>query len=1066
MRGGKALLLAIALVTPQLAAADEVAVRDALHDGFARIAFDWPQPVTFETHAKDLTFTLHFARPLHAPVDRLPRELKDYVASAMLNADGTSLALQLAQPMTASTFTLHGTTVVLDLRPAPPKRAPKPHARAPAPAPKAPVAVHMASAAASNGATRVSFEWPHRVAYGFHVKGTRAELSVRATGAIDSAALAQMLPGFAPKVEAGPRATKIAFTLPPGASLKAMRAGAAIVLEASVPKPAAPPPQPQPAPAEAAPQPAQAAAAQPTQAAAPPAPAPQPDAAATTPPPPPPETVAVHLDTNGTVASLRFDWPAATAAAVFRRGPALWVVFATPTTLDFADAEAHGAAIFTALTQVPVEHATALRILTRTELEPSVRRAGTAWIVDLAPQATRSEAPIVFEAHPAAVRAKVTFRVHGGAAPVHLADAEIGPLIVVPVGELARGVDEESDLVDFRVLPSIEGIVLAPFASDLDITATDDGVDVTRPGGLILSSDRDRLLGRGAAGAATLFDFADWRGPRDADYVEERAHLDNAIAAAAPGARTAPRLALAHFYFGHLFAAETLAVLDAIGHDDPQRLDDPPVAALLGAACLLAKDLKCAADALGKRSLDGDPEAALWRASLASAQGDEETAAKGFVKSVSLLPVYPPALRARFALEAARAMLDTNRTGLSGPLLDLVLNDRATNSDRAMALYLDGRRLLQSGRLDDALHRWDQAVATGDQHASAEALAARANALLDAGRITRPEAIKALDAQRFAWRGGHFEFALLKKLGELQLAEGDDSAALDVLHEAAMYFPHEPEAKDVAKEASDDFAKLFLEAKANDVPPLRALALYDQFHDLEPLGDRHDAIVKKLIDRLVSVDLLDRAASLLEDQVTHRLVGLDKAQGATQLAVLRLMDHQPEMAMQALDIDVGRDLPQGLARQRQQLRARVLMELGKPDDALKLIANDDSRDADRLRADIYWHGHDWKSAAETLARLAGQPPADGKIDADEGRVVIGLAAALTLDDDQPGLAKLRAAFGPAMATSRYAAAFRVLAGDGASTQTAADPETMAVQVAQVGALQNFMAMYEKPTAVR
>jgi hypothetical protein len=278
-----------------------------------------------------------------------------------------------------------------------------------------------------------------------------------------------------------------------------------------------------------------------------------------------------------------------------------------------------------------------------------------------------------------------------------------------------------------------------------------------------------------------------------------------------------------------------------------------------------------------------------------------------------------------------------------------------------------------------------------------------------------------------------------------------------------MDFPDNRAAKDVGKETSDAFASFFLGDKGNDLAPLKALALYDQFHDLEPAGERSDKIVKKLIDRLVSVDLLDRAAGLLEDQVTKRLAGADKARGATQLALLHLMDHEPDAALKALDIDVGRDLAPDLARQRQQLRARVLTELNRPADALALIANDDSRDADRLRADIHWHDHDWKEAAKTLARLAGAPPSDGKIDAEAGRMVIGLAAALTLDDDQAELAKLRASFGPAMAGSRFADAFRVLAGDG-TAPPGTDPQALASKVAQIGELQGFRAAYKDKLA--
>src|SRR6185312_9026641 len=101
----------------------------------------------------------------------------------------------------------------------------------------------------------------------------------------------------------------------------------------------------------------------------------------------------------------------------------------------------------------------------------------------------------------------------------------------------------------------------------------------------------------------------------------------------------------------------------------------------------------------------------------------------------------------------------------------------------------------------------------------------------------------------------------------------------------------------------------------------------------------------------------------------------------------------------------------------------------------------------------HWRGHDWKEAAKTLTRLAGPPPTSGKITADAGRIVVSLAAALTLDDDQAGLAKLRTAFGPAMAGSRFADAFRVLAGDGTAA-AGTDPQALATQVAQIGELQN------------
>src|SRR6185437_8215943 len=103
------------------------------------------------------------------------------------------------------------------------------------------------------------------------------------------------------------------------------------------------------------------------------------------------------------------------------------------------------------------------------------------------------------------------------------------------------------------------------------------------------------------------------------------------------------------------------------------------------------------------------------------------------------------------------------------------------------------------------------------------------------------------------------------------------------------------------------------------------------------VGERGDAVVRRLVDRLVAVGLLDRAAALLEDQVNHRLTGRDKARAAAQLALIRLLDRNPAAALKALDIAVvGTDVPPDLQRQRQQLRARALTELGRTDEALTL----------------------------------------------------------------------------------------------------------------------------------
>jgi tetratricopeptide (TPR) repeat protein len=470
----------------------------------------------------------------------------------------------------------------------------------------------------------------------------------------------------------------------------------------------------------------------------------------------------------------------------------------------------------------------------------------------------------------------------------------------------------------------------------------------------------------------------------------------------------------------------------------------------------LTGDQHAAAQDLGRQTLDGQIEATLWRASLAAETGDWPAAARGFIATVSLLPLYPKPLRDRFALEAAEALLETGQPETVPTVLDLVLGDRPTRADEAMALYLDGRRADQQGDHDHAIERWTAVAGMGDPRSRMRSLIARSTAQLEAKQISRAEAIKALDGLRFEWRGDFVEFDLLRRLGELQLADGDQRDALETLREAAVNFPDYPAAKEVMKELSEAVAEMFLGDAMKDMSALKALALYDEFKDFTPVGERGDRILRGLIDRLVAVDLLDRAAALLGDQIEHRLQGRDKARAATELALLRLLDHHPGAALQALDIAVDKDLPTELLRQRVQLRSRALSELDRPDEALAILADDRSRDADRLRADIFWRGRQWSEVVTVLSRLAPAPPGDGKLDDDASQLVLNLAAAMIMAGDTTGLSQLRSVYGKAMSATASGGAFHVLAGDSAPGAADIDPREFASHVAQLSELQGFM----------
>jgi tetratricopeptide (TPR) repeat protein len=1063
-----ALALALTLALPAHAA-DKVRVRAAEHEaeGFGRIAFDWPSPVAFEAKIEGETLSVHFARPLAATLDAVRSHLGAYVGTIAIGADGASVVAQLKLPARLHCFT-DGNTIAIDIIAAPQRQAAKPTAPAAAPSQPAsssgaaqPVALRLGE---HPGFRRIVFDWRQNVAYRLNEKDGRAELRFARAAKLDLARLAAALPDLAPALSEEDGASVLTLRVPAGTSFRHFRSGNSIVLDVLGPRPPAagahsaggivPPPEL-----------IEPAAGTPEQASKPPLGAPRPLTRPQSQAAPPPGSLPVHYALAPQGASLRFDWPQPTAAAAFRRGAALWLVFSGARPLDLRELYRAPEDVIARADQVPDAAATVLRLIARPGLEPGLRRADNSWIVDLRPQEGRAEAPITIEAHPEAETPDVLFDVARAGEALWLSDPEIGDkLVVVPVAEIGRGVSEAQDFVDFRALASVQGIALRPNSDDLSVTSGAEHVRVTRPGGLLLSSTADRQLADQPDALGRLFDFAAWRGPADQSFLERRSRLERAAAAAPASYRSRSRLALARFYFANLYAPEALGVLEAIERDDPAFGGEPSVLLVLGAVHLMIDDQKSAAQELGQKSLDNEPEAVLWRASLSAELGDWQVAAHGFALAAYLLPRYPKPLRNRFALQAAEAFLETGQPAEAQSMTQLVLKSDPPLGDKAMALYLDGRRLLAQGEYNKAIDLWTKAAAMDDRPSRARALYARTLAELGAKTITRPEAIKELDQLRFAWRGDMFEFTLLRQLGELKLADGDPLGGFDALREAAANFPDYPQSKEVMTEVSDGLAKVLLGKDIEEVPPLKALALYDEFKDYAPAGERAGAIVRRLVDRLVAVDLLDRAGALLEDQVMHRLGGRDKARVAAQLALLRLLDNDPAGAIKALDIDAGKDIPPELVRQRQQLRARALAQLNRTDEALAILADDTSRDADRLRADIFWRAQNWPETAKVFARLVPPPSADGVLDTPSSQLVLNWASALTLAGDQKGLAQLRQSYGKAMAATALADAFRVVAGDGASGGGGGDPRAIASRVAQLGELQSFMASYKERLA--
>jgi tetratricopeptide (TPR) repeat protein len=1096
-------LLPLSAAIAEEASPTPLETRAGVHGGFARLVFASVKngkPVAFTASSDGAELTIRFNAPVAPSLDPIQRGLDTYLSDVALNAEGTVLTAKLKRPIELHQGDDGEAVQYVDLinRPKPVPTEPpiealikrttapiKLAATAPVQAATKPIPTVPVRVGGHDQYDRMVFDWPKQVKATTSESDGKGTITFDQAVQIDLARLGAALPPALNPIHGSEDGTAITFTLPPGRHLRVMRDANHVALDILAPEHAAKPTSPSP-PAKAPPVP-------------PPAPIvvrppPIPEAAAvaevkTAPPVAVAEAphAAAQPEVTGTLGhvtehptsnkfqirytliddgvSLRFEWQQPTAAAVFRRGNAVWIIFDQAQKLDFGDFQAANWPVVTAIAQLPTHSGTALRLNVWAGFNPVVRRAGTSWIVDIKSQAQRPDAPVEAQTHAEGTNTSLIYPVVEPTSPISVIDPDVGDVLVtVPLPQLGQGLDDTSDYPDFRALATAQGLVFRPVADQLVIRSKPAEVEIAAPGGLSLSSESDRqAFRRGVRDSSNLFQLADWQGPLTWNFTQRRQAFQAAIGAAPEASRGNARLDLVKFYFVNGMAAEALGVLGVINHDTPALGEEPTVRAIRGASEEQMGQLDAAKADLGGHNLDDRPDAELWRALLAADHADWAAAAEGWAKGKSALKTYPPVLRRKIALKLGEA---TFRAGLKDDaeaLANQVLANDPLPGQRDLATVLLGRIAGERGDSKKAMALWSQTANSLEPDLGRQqAIYALTITKYEQGEMARPDAIAALDRLRFTWRGDDFEALVLRKLADLYVADNDYRAAFQVLQKIITTFPDTPLAREVAAQMQQYFTDLFLGKAADNVPPLKALAFYEEFKELTPAGPSGDAIIRKLADRLVAVDLLDRAAALLENQVKTRLAGLDQARVATQLALVRLLDRKPNEAIAALDMPVSGELPADLTRQRTELRARATAELGKADEALRILAHDDSPDADRLRADIYWRTHNWSAVAALLSQNLKSPKQDDTVEPEAVGTVINVATALVLGNDRTGLDELRQRYATAMDKTPLKDDFRILAGN--VSASGGNFRTVADKVAQLGDLQSFMTLYRQRLA--
>ena len=699
-------------------------------------------------------------------------------------------------------------------------------------------------------------------------------------------------------------------------------------------------------------------------------------------------------------------FPPETGAAMLRRGEE-WLII-----LDAAP-EAPQASMLRPGIAYQALPAGALLTLSATHGTPILRRAGPRWELEIAPAAAPAagRAPIFVVQDGAG---NLAMLVSGAHRVVSIQDPQSGlPMLLGTLRQDQARVVGTRHLVDLQVLETALGVAV-----------------IARSDALVMRANADRFLlgaeGGGRLALGTMLSQAEQASAILPETVTRSFDLPHGtpgelsarlraqsrgLAEMAPLSRGMPRLAAAETLLALGQPQEAQAMVKLAREEDPLVAAQARSTLLLGAAALTAGRLEEAV------ILDAEPvtqEAALWRGLYLALSGQGEQAAPLIISGRAILRTYPEALQRNLLPRVAEALGDARQLPAARALLDG--GEALPGLELARAILAE-----RQGEAEAALAAYDAMMAGRDRRMRAEAMRRATELRLARREIDAITAARNLEQTLFAWRNDADEFFARGRIAALRQAGGDAAGALALLREAAALFPDRQAALQPA------IAQAFISA-IEEASPLNAVALHDAHPELIPSGPDGTAALTMLAERLMALDLPDRAVALLNQVMARAAPGPARAAAGARLAMLHLRGRDAPRALAALAESASADLAPALQRERALLEARARAAHGQGEASAFAALG---ADGDEALAEFLAERRDFAGAAAALGRhldrameglSAPLPPS-------LVRGLVRQAALLALADDRQGLAGLRAARSPILAGSPGEAAFNLLTSD-------------------------------------
>lgn len=661
---------------------------------------------------------------------------------------------------------------------------------------------------------------------------------------------------------------------------------------------------------------------------------------------------------------------------------------------------------------------------------------------------------------------------------------EIKVVTTISSNELA-GVPKQ--FVDLSTYQSYVGLAFLPLNDTVTARVSARGVEVDSADGLNLATQADMALYKMNTEEESsyfeeeevteekdfrkIFDMKRWTmgGVRKID--ENQQALMNGMMRRNQNERVESLITLAKLNLANGYAAESSGFLNVAQNIEKSLNKNPEFLALSGAAKALNSQFDLSYKSLNEPVLDGYDEIMYWRSFSLAGLEDWSQAGKILPKKISTIRNYHPYVRGRMALVLAEVALRSGDTPLAEKYLDMVdeIDGFLNEGNSAYLDYLKGELYRQKIDPERAIKYWEPLSKGHDDLYRTKAGLALTRLQLEENTITPAEAIDRMERLKYSWRGDDLEATVNKRLGEAYIQYGDFLKGLGILRSASANFKNTETGREMTNLMSTTFKDIFLTNEDMKISPIDYITIFEEFKELTPAGETGDQLILSLAEKMIEMDLLGRAAELLDHQTNFRLKGKQAGEVGLRLATVHLIDGAPEKALAVLE-KAEKDFSNNATTENltriSVLRAHAMAKLGENDVAMKqLLGLPLNEEVLRLKADISWQAAKWIDAAKTLEQLVKSKELNKQksLMQEDASLILNWAIALNLSNNRPALMALQRQYGEVMNASKLADQFEVVTRERQKATLMSRQEMLNI-VDEVNIFGDFIKSYHTPSS--